>query len=335
MFKVSVIVPVYNVEKYISRCIESILSQTFTDFELLLIDDGSTDSSGKICDEYAKKDTRIKVFHTENRGVSAARNLGIKEASAEWISFVDSDDWVETDYLSTFCLNKLAEKSIVYQRIVCEYEMAPYKSKHFFIYEDKLINANQIHKCLVSYKILSDGYVTAKLYNKTIIQENNIEFCEDLDLFEDLLFLRTYLRYVYEIRTYSNLSYHYMKMDCVTLATKQHSSEEYLYVAKKLLECLDILLKRFPIEDKSYLKKIYTLHGLSQLLSACRTSTRENYIHVFNIVREQKGLFYKYYKPRHFKHVLFCVVFFNKLLPDRLLYHFIKTSAKLKILEKI
>lgn len=91
--KISVIVPVYNDEKYVGRCINSVLLQTFTDFELLLIDDGSNDSSGQICDEYARNDNRIKVLHKENGGVSSARNVGIKNANGEWLVFLDSDDF--------------------------------------------------------------------------------------------------------------------------------------------------------------------------------------------------------------------------------------------------
>ena len=110
--KISVIVPVYNVEKYLHKCIDSILVQTFTDFELLLIDDGSTDKSGDICDEYAVKDARVRVFHTENRGVSAARNHGLREASGDWICFVDSDDWVENCYLEyLYCVDGLDENN--------------------------------------------------------------------------------------------------------------------------------------------------------------------------------------------------------------------------------
>lgn len=100
--KISVIVPVYNAEKYLHRCIDSILNQTFPDFELLLIDDGSKDQSGEICDEYAKKDSRVKVFHKENGGVSSARNVGIDNAVGEYICFCDSDDWVEKTWLLSF-----------------------------------------------------------------------------------------------------------------------------------------------------------------------------------------------------------------------------------------
>ena len=101
----SVIVPVYNTEPYLSRCIESILNQGSINFELLLIDDGSTDSSGAICDSYAEKDTRIRVFHKENGGVSSARNLGIDNAQGEWLYFVDSDDELLPNGLRTLVDN--------------------------------------------------------------------------------------------------------------------------------------------------------------------------------------------------------------------------------------
>lgn len=97
MPKLSVIVPVYNAEDYLHRCIDSILAQTFTDFELLLINDGSKDNSGKICDEYAAKDNRIRVFHKDNGGVSSARNVGLDNVRGEYVTFVDSDDWIEPE----------------------------------------------------------------------------------------------------------------------------------------------------------------------------------------------------------------------------------------------
>lgn len=103
MPKISVIVPVYKVEQYIHRCIDSILSQTFADFELILVDDGSPDNCPEICDEYAKKDPRVVVIHQENGGLSAARNAGIDwtfaHSDSQWLSFIDSDDWVHREYL--------------------------------------------------------------------------------------------------------------------------------------------------------------------------------------------------------------------------------------------
>lgn len=113
--EISVIVPVYNVEKYLCRCVDSILNQTFRDFELILVDDGSPDNSGAICDEYAAKDSRVVVIHRENGGLSAARNVGIDwtfaNSNSEWLTFIDSDDWVHPEYLERL-LNAAIESNV-------------------------------------------------------------------------------------------------------------------------------------------------------------------------------------------------------------------------------
>ena len=96
---ISIIVPVYNVEKYLNRCLDSIINQSFINFELILINDGSTDKSGKICDKYAQIDKRVRVIHKKNEGVSLTRNLGINIAKGDYITFIDSDDWIEQDFL--------------------------------------------------------------------------------------------------------------------------------------------------------------------------------------------------------------------------------------------
>lgn len=108
MVKFTVIVPVYNVESHLKKCIDSLLKQTYKDFEILLIDDGSTDESGQICDDYAKKDNRVRVIHQDNGGLSVARNTGVKNARGEWVSFVDGDDWIEPDTME-FANNFLSE----------------------------------------------------------------------------------------------------------------------------------------------------------------------------------------------------------------------------------
>ena len=108
---VSVIVPVYKVERYLPRCVESILGKTYTNFELILVDDGTPDRSGVICDRYAEKDSRIKVIHKENGGVSSARNAGIDAAQGEWITFVDSDDWVAENYIEAMII-PVVEKNV-------------------------------------------------------------------------------------------------------------------------------------------------------------------------------------------------------------------------------
>ena len=119
MAEVSIIVPVYQVEKYIRQCVDSILAQTFTDFELILVDDGSKDQSGKICDEYARMDTRVKVIHQKNSGVAAARNHGIACANGSYLCFVDADDWIENTMIMQ-CLSQIKENDA--DMAVCGFE---------------------------------------------------------------------------------------------------------------------------------------------------------------------------------------------------------------------
>lgn len=120
MAKISVIVPVYKVENYLQRCVDSILTQTYRDFELILVDDGSPDSSGTICDRYAQMDDRIRVLHQKNGGAAAARNAGLDLASGEWIAFVDSDDWIHPQYLSILFQVAIQEGADV---VTCRYEL--------------------------------------------------------------------------------------------------------------------------------------------------------------------------------------------------------------------
>ena len=114
---ISVVTPVYNVKKYIYRCIDSILAQTVSDFELILVDDGSPDNCGAVCDEYAAKDGRVRVIHQENRGQAAARNRALDMARGEYVAFVDSDDWVHPRYLEILLGNAREKKADVMLRI--------------------------------------------------------------------------------------------------------------------------------------------------------------------------------------------------------------------------
>lgn len=112
---ISVIIPIFKAEKFLHRCIDSILAQSYTGFELLLIDDGSPDNSGVICDEYAAKDSRVRVFHKENGGVSSARNLGLDNAVGDYIAFCDADDYVSEDWLKCFADAVIDSLDIAFQ----------------------------------------------------------------------------------------------------------------------------------------------------------------------------------------------------------------------------
>ena len=165
---ISVIVPVYNVEKYLSRCLDSIISQTYRKLEIVLVDDGSTDNSSMICDEYAKKDCRITVIHTENHGLSEARNKGIENSHGEYVSFVDSDDYLHKRFLETL-LNLVIETGS--DLSVCDFVRVDENGNGTLFYDspiknevltsdemlEKIINSNQGYKYIVAWN---------KLYSK-------------------------------------------------------------------------------------------------------------------------------------------------------------------------
>lgn len=184
--KISVIVPVYNVEKYLPKCIDSILQQTFTDFELLLIDDGSPDNSGIICDEYASKDNRIQVIHKKNAGVSAARNTGLEYAQGKWITFVDSDDWLEKDCFQT-CINHI--KAYNLDLLQFSYKQID-KTKKIQLHIEQTPKL-KFEQYIASKKI--NLTVWGGFFNKEIITKNNIKFDTRLKLGEDQLFVYRYI----------------------------------------------------------------------------------------------------------------------------------------------
>lgn len=186
MPEISIIVPVYKVEKYLDRCVKSILDQTFTDFELILVEDGSPDNCPQMCDEWAKKDERIRVIHKENGGVSSARNAGLKIARGNYLGFVDSDDWIKPDMYET--LYYLLENK-QYGISVCGIERS--------FSDDVMINSTDATDELIVYtqkeylmKILkvntqeSNHYPWNKLYRKEVFEE--IFFPEGLAVGEDI-----------------------------------------------------------------------------------------------------------------------------------------------------
>ena len=168
------IVPVYNVEPYIHQCIDSIINQTYKDLEILLIDDGSPDNCGAICDEYAKQDSRIRVFHTENRGLSAARNLGLKEAKGEYIGFVDSDDWVEP-YMYEKLLEAIQENETDIS--ICGYCKEADSATETIQHSKTVLTRKQALSALLDLKI--ENSVWNKLYSKALFQK--IHFPENRD----------------------------------------------------------------------------------------------------------------------------------------------------------
>lgn len=225
---ISVIVPIYNMEKYLGRCIESILSQTYQAIELILIDDGSTDGSLACCRAYAEADSRIKVIHQKNSGVSAARNKGIQNASGAYIAFVDPDDWIEKD------MYELLYKQLkVYHTDVCLcdfYRDTKNRSvPKSFEFEEELLNKEKIIDELINNMIgIEDisfkstyvmGCAWRGLYSKDFIKEHQLSFVEGLSIMEDLVFMvQMLLKCEYAAILHKPL-YHYIQNPKSTLHT--------------------------------------------------------------------------------------------------------------------
>ncbi len=205
---ISIIVPVYNVEQYLPRCLDSIIVQSFPDWECVLIDDGSKDDSGTICDEYAEKDKRFKVFHKENGGVSTARNVGIEKSKGEWITFVDADDYIGNNFLIEFVTSINDNPSLIlltaFYTIQKGDTLLPPKR---YSLPDKQ-SSKEYLECLLSRDRVRIE-VWGKLFKRSSL--NSIRFSENLKIGEDWFFLISYARENHGfIKNISFSSYYYV-----------------------------------------------------------------------------------------------------------------------------
>lgn len=262
---ISIIVPVYNVEEYLNRCIDSILLQTYNNIEILLIDDGSLDKSSQICDEYMKKDKRIKVIHKKNGGLSDARNVGIDIARGKYITFIDSDDSVEKDlveYLYKLVINFNTKMSICSHRVIFD------EGKRIKVLgngkEEKLTSKECIKKMLYHKQV--DTSAWAKLYNRNLF--NDIRYPKGM-LFEDIgttykFFLKSrfiacgYLaKYNYYVRKNSIVTGKFSKRKLDLLKMTDMMGEEVLSI--------------FPdLKDAVLRRRVYARFStLNQMIGVC------------------------------------------------------------------
>lgn len=239
---ISIIVPVYNAERYLSKCIDSILSQSFTDFELLLINDGSKDYSGAICDQYAANDSRVTVFHKENGGVSSARNLGLEKAKGEWVAFIDSDDWIaNTMYQEMYELAMLENADIVY----CDINMVFYS--HQAAWKAAKYDADKIH--FLNNYIASEWTSLCNLFvRKRLFDSNQIKSPEEFPFAEDY-HVSTRLMYFAERISYlPKALYNYNRMN-ESSALHNFSADHYDKERKVNLDLIDFFIAQGSYEE--------------------------------------------------------------------------------------
>lgn len=251
-FLISIVVPVYNAGDFISRCIESILNQEYSNIQLILINDGSKDNSLDVCKSYEKKDNRVLVYDQLNKGVSTARNKGIELASGDFVCFVDSDDFIEPSYLTTFLsFNENHDSTIILQDILRVRDDFSEKNCNF---EDELIKKDDFDKLLTKYKIFRFGYPFSKFYKRSILTVNKIKFKSNIHFSEDLLFFIEYLNYVDNVRLSSKALYNYVDVGN-SLSYAYHSFESEMECYKEMIKSTDLLKNKFDIENERYIQK--------------------------------------------------------------------------------
>ena len=288
---ISIIVPVYNSEKTIRKCLSSIMAQTYKNWECLVVNDGSTDSSGPICDEYALKDNRFRTFHKENGGVSSARNVGLENAKGEWITFCDSDDWVYPNWLDNFAMNLTYDCQLFIQGIKTTRPLGNKTSlKYGFNY---LGNTSGVIKCLYDYNLL--GYLFIKLFMRSIINEYKIRFDEGLTFIEDGVFVMEYLSHTKYAFSTNRIGYHYNTPEW-DKKYPQNNAISYLRLCREALEIRNSEIFHFYINCST--------EGLID-------SFRKKLDNRFDILQEYSGIINDYNKNPfdiHYKEKKFIIL---------------------------
>lgn len=251
---VSIILPVYNKEKYISRCIKSLCSQSYDNFEVIIVNDGSYDTSAQIIKRLIEKDSRFHYFEQENSGVSSARNTGIAKAHGKWITFIDADDYIEPSYLSDIMEIVASVKADLFlwgiqynfpdgsAQIVTPSLNGMYQRAEFL----KAMVADQYHRNIGLY-----GYAPNKLIRKDMIDKHNIRFSTELRLMEDYDFYLSYYALIDNAYIFQNHGYHYIK-DTTNSSIVSVTDVNYMSLIDIQLKCMEILHSNGSLTSNNY-----------------------------------------------------------------------------------
>ena len=304
---VSIITPVYNSEKFLEQCIQSILNQTYPYWQLILVNDGSSDKSGEICKFYEKKDKRINSYHIKNQGVSHARNFGLKMVKGKWIAFIDSDDFVNNTYISNLIMG-----NTIYDFIVGGYKTFGVITKNIQLSNDNInLDRKNIKKIDVednNPNINITYHICSKLYRTNIINSRNIEFPANMKLAEDTCFNLKYLSHCSSIKTIDDIGYNYR-----IISYGKHTLDFNKYIIHKNI--FNDYIKEFELTHKSNLNiiKRNIERALFESLyeEICKDS---NYIVIKNIrkkLKENNIKIYKLFPVRLIKRSFFYLLVFE------------------------
>lgn len=247
---VSIIIPVYNVEKYINRCIDSVLQQSYKNIEVILVDDCSPDNCGKICDEYAEKDNRIKVIHKKNEGVSVARNVGIEIAIGEFIVFVDSDDYIVQDSIE---LLLLAQQKGDYDLVIGSYKCSE-QNTYIPLGLDCDFTDREISENIVDIIEKTAVFTPwGKLYKVSHIKKNKISFRPGITFGEDVIFVMEYIKKVNSISCITKIVYNYNTSNEKNASCKYH--DKFHEYSKVFTDLVKQIARKESEEIKKFINK--------------------------------------------------------------------------------
>lgn len=274
---ISIIIPIYNAEKDLDKCLSSLTRQTYLDYELLLVNDGSTDNSECVCRRYAKNDTRIKLINKENGGVSSARNLGLDQASGEFIVFVDADDWVAEDYLeSLLSVQKSLRSDLVVSNLIGVLNTGDVKYPRFEK-EELISNTNFTPSDLVDdgrLKMYNAPY--CKLFKADIIRERKLKFRNELRNGEDFIFVLEYALCCGRISFLNQYSYYYNRLSESSVTNRYYKNYYENLIATKNAY-LEILSKYRVVSPEEKLYQYFRV-ALKALLEEGKKTNHKSFI---------------------------------------------------------
>ena len=259
MVLISVIIPVYNVEKYLKQCIDSVLNQTYRTIEIILVDDGSTDSSGKICDAYKNNNENIKVIHKNNEGLGFARNTGLKYVTGKYVIFIDSDDYIDSDFISNLYKQLKETNSDMcksgFVRVLNSSEIVSKTNYQNEVYKDEEIKEKFSIRFLGSSPEKRDSIemsACATLYKSDIIKLNNIQFPSERELIsEDLVFNIDYLQHTHTVCLSSRIGYFYRVNDkSLTTSYREDRFDACKFFYNEMIN----KLKKYNYDKSAYLR---------------------------------------------------------------------------------
>lgn len=316
---ISVIIPCYNAEKTLSECLNSILTQSYLNLEVILINDGSTDDSLQLAIAYAQKDERLKIFTQTNQGVSKARNLGLEKASGIYMCCLDSDDTVTKDYVAHLFegINADNANGLVIQNL----NYSATENSFTKEFQDSLIHKNEYYKVFSIHKIELYGFNCGKLFNLNILKKHNIQYNYDISVSEDLLFMLEYMMYIDYIHFIPGKDYYYIENPYNLYTYKFASFKSEYLLFEKYTELLGQLGEKYNMNDQDLLhayksgadilmRTLYAHYRVNNEL----VSKKKRYEDIEKILLKWNYFLKKYYQPNGIKERISFFLLNNKFI---------------------